>query len=625
MAHSTFCNVLNAIGATITYIRNFVLNAIFLFIIFIIALAIILAIAVSDSDKNKQDVPEENYYSRNIIYVELGNTLEDSPKIANPAQDFLDTINDDVKPYVFYQDLIDSIKLATKDDNITTLVINAQATSYIRLDMVKDIGEQIQKFREKGKKVYIYAHSYSQSVYALATYADFIGLDPFGSVEFTGMSLKTLYYKDLLDNTMISIFVPKAGTHKSAAEPYLRNDMSQHVKDEYMGIIGDLWQQYTEVIKQNRNIDPNNLLLGSAPFLSELKKYFGDMAIMALKNNLVTNVNSYSAFLDFVASQTNTKVITDKNKKTDNLEAIAYSDYLTKNKPSESAKDKVAIIYGIGEIISNGESLTDFSSDNIVPLIRQASDDKNVKALVLYLNTPGGEVIASEDIRRELMRFKTNDRKIVVYMAGMTASGGYWISTAADKIVAQNSTITGSIGVFAITGSIHQLIENYGIHLDGVSNSEASSSTILAKIPEGIKETMQLEIDSTYFKFKNFVSLSRNINITEVDDLAQGKIYTGKQAIKLNLIDSIGNFEDAVMLAAKEAGIEKKFKTQDILPKATNGLNSFSSLFVRAVAEINKPLSEKLINELLPKPVAKAIKKDSKMQVLSITPVNANY
>ncbi|MGN1394276.1 MAG: signal peptide peptidase SppA [Succinivibrionaceae bacterium] len=626
----SFLKILDRIGGFITYFRNFVINSIFIlcFIIVCVTFFISIIIGINSLGSNKNDKTKDNL-SNQIITINIDETIQDRPYISNPTKEFIESINNKKKfNYVYFQDIIDTLNIASKDNNIKAVVINAENMNYVRLDIIKNLEKSFANFKKSGKKIYFFTHSFNQSTYLLASYADNIYMDPFGTIEFDGISLKTLFFKDFLDLIKLDIYTPKAGTHKSATEPYNRNNMSPWVKEEYQVIINDLWSQYGIILSKNKNININDYLLASDKFYKKLNENKGYFTFVAKKDGLISDHISYYNFIRRVASETKTKLEKNKDLNEYQLKSISYKDYLSHfRKPNKAFKNnQIAVIYGIGEISSYSDEETDFASNNILPLIKKATENPKVKALVLYLNTPGGEVIASEAIRRELLHFKNSckNRKIIVYMSGMTASGGYWISTIADKIVAQESTITGSIGVLAITGSIQNIINNFGIYYDGVAIDDQSDTSPLKKMSDNAKRVIQLNIDNTYLRFLKFVSKSRNMSVNDVDKIAQGKIYTGKQALNIGLIDKIGTFEDAINLAAELTKIDNKYDVKYMTPITNKGLEFFNSLLLKGISEFNKPLTIRLYEEFSKKAPLPKISED-KIIPYSINPIVVNY
>lgn len=646
---NSFFKCLDKIGGAVTYFRNFVLNSIFLFLLFIIMLTLLASWTVSAINNVKEEKKQAEQDQASVMIIDFGSEVTDNRIYVNPLDELLAQLENEEQQTSALPDLTYTLDAIAKGKlpHIKALFLDLSSLSYIRLDQAKILGTALDKIKSQHQNlaIYAYAPSYSQSVYALAAHANIIGLDPLGDVDIHGMALKTLYYKNLFDKIKLDVYTPKAGTHKSAVEPYNRSDMSPQVKTEYQGIVDDLWDQYKTVVLNARSSltaeDFDTIFSGSDLYLPALRQAKGDAANLALKHKLVDTVVPYAQFLQRIAKDAGTKVVYNKSENNYRIKSsVSYQDYLTNEgyNPAKipDASNSIAIVYGIGEITSSDEDdPMAFTPSNIIPQLNKIAQNPKIGAVVLYLNTPGGEVYASEQIRRKLLELKDKGKKIVVYMADMTASGGYWISTAADKIVADSSTITGSIGVLAITGSASRLAENFGITSDGVANSDTASDSIFLPINDKQKEIMQLSIDSVYHTFVNNVSKARNIPYDEANKIAQGRIYTGIYAQKIKLVDEIGDLNTAIslahnMLVKKQTTPPKYFHSEPVVSSTMEMLNIF---FAKAVSKVSEPAAIKLINGYMRDPVLRNTIKNQegnqgpspKYQTYSYTPLGIDY
>lgn len=624
----SFFKFLDYIGGIITYIRNFVVNAVFLLIAFIVFMSILAAVLSS---------PEDAVLSADkIVYVNVQNTIHDAPRMESKLEKLMNAINGVREEHVYTEQLIKIFDYASTDPDVEAVVLDLSRTVGVRLDVIKSLEPSINRFKKAGKKIYAYADSYSQSTYALATYADQIYLSGLGDVSITGVNARNLYFKDFLDNIEITVFTPKAGTHKSAVEPFNRNDMSPQVKEEMKGITSALWNQYAEIIKKNRpKLNLDSLLFGSDELIALEEATPADKNIY-LESGAVDNVMNRNVFFSSIAKVYDIDYGYSSAKNGYEFNTVDAEQYFAKIK-AEETKDydsykKIGVIYGLGEIgyQDQGDSnLTTFSPEHIIPLIQQATDN-DYSALILYMNTPGGSVNASEDIRAALAEYKEQTNgKIIVYMSGMTASGGYWISTVADQIVAQHSTITGSIGVFGMLFNGAELTGNLGIHEDGVGTNPNASMSFTAPITENQKKLVQLEINKTYANFLKLVAAARNMETDRVNELAQGKIYTGDTALELKLVDKIGSF-DTALKTAKDLIKSQNPKVTVLMPKDDNSVNAVSNLLIRAVAKYDRPLALQLVDGLIEDhPAVKAAVKNRKglngENQIMIQPYRINY
>ncbi|WP_405349567.1 signal peptide peptidase SppA [Ruminobacter amylophilus] len=615
----SFWKFLDLIGGIITYVRNFVINAFFLLFIFLFFIIIMTGLATTSDDS----VPETN----KIVFVDVHSTIYDAPRMESRIEVLLNTINGIHEEHIYTEQLKRIFDYASTDDEVEAVVMDLSHTESVRLDVIKSLEPAIEKFQKAGKRIYVYADSYSQSTYALASYADEIYLPKLGEVSIVGVNARNLYFKDFLDNVELTVFTPKAGTHKSAVEPFNRNDMSPQVKEE-MGIItSDLWNLYADVIRKNRpDLRLENLLFGSDNLIALEEKTPFDKNIYQ-ESGAVDKIMSKNGFYEHISKmyKVNFKYSSDKNGYDfDSTDAEQYFNSIVNNERSlGKGSDKIGVIYGLGEIgyqDPNDSNLTTFTPEHILPLIQKATND-DYKALILYLNTPGGSVTASEDIRSALVNYKNKTNgKIVVYMSGMAASGGYWISTVADTIVAQPSTITGSIGVFGMLFNGSELTEKIGIHEDGIGTNPDANLSFTAPITENQKKLIQLEINKTYANFIRLVSDSRKLERTKVEELAQGRIYTGNQALEINLVDKIGSFDTALDEARKLAE-SKNARVVQLLPKDDNRVNAVSNVIVKAVARYDRPMALKLVDDFVREhPVVKAaVSRESQIMIQPYT------
>lgn len=615
----SFWKFLDLIGGIITYVRNFVINAFFLLFIFLFFIIIMAGLATTSDDS----VPETN----KIVFVDVHSTIYDAPRMESRIEVLLNTINGIHEEHIYTEQLKRIFDYASTDDEVEAVVMDLSHTESVRLDVIKSLEPAIEKFQKAGKRIYVYADSYSQSTYALASYADEIYLPKLGEVSIVGVNARNLYFKDFLDNVELTVFTPKAGTHKSAVEPFNRNDMSPQVKEE-MGIItSDLWNLYADVIRKNRpDLRLENLLFGSDNLIALEEKTPFDKNIYQ-ESGAVDKIMSKNDFYEHISKmyKVNFKYSSDKNGYDfDSTDAEQYFNSIVNNERSlGKGSDKIGVIYGLGEIgyqDPNDSNLTTFTPEHILPLIQKATKD-DYKALILYLNTPGGSVTASEDIRSALVNYKNKTNgKIVVYMSGMAASGGYWISTVADTIVAQPSTITGSIGVFGMLFNGSELTEKIGIHEDGIGTNPDANLSFTAPITENQKKLIQLEINKTYANFIRLVSDSRKLERTIVEELAQGRIYTGNQALEINLVDKIGSFDTALDEARKLAE-SKNARVVLLLPKDDNRVNAVSNVIVKAVARYDRPMALKLVDDFVREhPVVKAaVSRESQIMIQPYT------
>lgn len=411
------------------------------------------------------------------------------------------------------------------------------------------IGKALKEFRDSGKPVYAIGENYSQGQYYLASFANKIWLSPQGVVDLHGFATNGLYYKSLLDKLKVSTHVFRVGTYKSAVEPFIRDDMSPAAREADSRWIGELWQNYLNTVAANRQIPAQQVFPGAQGLLEGLTKTGGDTAKYALENKLVDALAS-SAEIEKTLTKEFGWSKTDKNYR-----AISYYDYALKT-PADTG-DSIGVVFANGAIMDGEETQGNVGGDTTAAQIRDARLDPKVKAIVLRVNSPGGSVTASEVIRAELAAARAAGKPVVVSMGGMAASGGYWISTPANYIVANPSTLTGSIGIFGVITTVENSLDSIGVHTDGVSTSPLADVSITRALPPEAQQMMQLSIENGYKRFITLVADARHSTPEQIDKIAQGHVWTGQDAKANGLVDSLGDFDDAVAKAAELAKVKQ--------------------------------------------------------------------
>lgn len=352
----------------------------------------------------------------------------------------------------------------------------------------------------------------------------------------------------MLNNLKINTHIFRVGKYKSAVEPFIRDNMSDEVREEEQIWVNKIWQQYLQIISTNRNTTIQKIFPDIQTTLNHLNQMHGDTAKYALYNNWIDEIAS-----NFSIEHTMKKKFGNKTPNS-NFNSISMYDYNpTKISHTIHNNNQIAIICINGSIIDGTDTLHSVGGDTIIHKIRNARTDPNIKALILRINSPGGSVNASELIRSELIATKKSGKPIVVSMGGVAASGGYWISTPADYIFASNSTLTGSIGIFGIINTLEKSLDAIGIHSDGVYTAPLANISINKSLPNEYIQMMQLYVNTNYHYFIKTVAESRKKSIKNINKIAQGHIWTGYDAIKNGLIDSIGDFDDAINKAVELA------------------------------------------------------------------------
>ncbi|HDG1663909.1 TPA: signal peptide peptidase SppA [Kluyvera ascorbata] len=525
----------------LNFVRELVLN---LFFILLVLVGVGIWMQVSSSSTSESS-------NRGALLMDISGVVVDKPsassKLSVIGRQIFGASSDRLQENSLF-DIVQTIRQAKDDRNITGIVLDLKNFAGGDQPSMQYIGKALREFRDAGKPVYAVGDSYSQGQYYLASFANKIWLSPQGVVDLHGFATNGLYYKSLLDKLKVSTHVFRVGTYKSAVEPFIRDDMSPAARDADSRWIGELWQNYLNTIAANRQITAQQVFPGAQGLLDGLRKVDGDTAKYALDNKLVDALGS-SAEIE--------KAMTKAfgwSKADNNYRAVSMYDYAVKTPADTGAS--IAVIFANGAIMDGEETPGNVGGDTTASQIRDARLDPKVKAIVLRVNSPGGSVSASEVIRAELAAAKAAGKPVVVSMGGMAASGGYWISTPANYIVASPSTLTGSIGIFGVINTVENTLDSIGVHTDGVATSPLADMAVTKALPPEVQQMMQLSIESGYKRFITLVAQARNSTPEAIDKIAQGHVWTGEDAKANGLVDSLGDFDDAVAKAAELAKVK---------------------------------------------------------------------
>ncbi|MFV0447105.1 MAG: signal peptide peptidase SppA [Vibrio sp.] len=447
-------------------------------------------------------------------------------------------------------DIVDTLRHAKDDDKITGLVLALRDMPETNLTKLRYIAKAINEFKASGKPVFALSDMYNQSQYYLASYADTVFMAPDGAVLLHGYSAYNMYYKTLLEKLDVNTHVFRVGTYKSAIEPFIRDDMSDAARESASRWLTQLWGAYIDDVATNRGITADALTPNMDEFLTLLEKSSGDLAQLSLKVGLVDKLATRQQIRLELA-----KTFGSDGK--DSYNAVSYYDYAPTVMPKvSSSSDDIAVVIASGTIMDGAQPRGSIGGDSTAALLRQARNDKNVKAVVLRVDSPGGSAFASEVIRNEIDALKAAGKPVVVSMSSLAASGGYWISMSADKIVAQPTTLTGSIGIFSVITTFEKGLNKLGIYTDGVGTSPFSGIGITTGLNEGAQKAMQMGIEHGYQRFISLVGENRGMSVEDIDQVAQGRVWTAQDAQKFGLVDKLGDFDDAVTLAAGLAKLD---------------------------------------------------------------------
>ncbi|HED5896600.1 TPA: signal peptide peptidase SppA [Salmonella enterica] len=526
----------------LNFVREMVLN---LFFIFLVLVGVGIWMQIDNGSNSEQT-------ARGALLLDISGVIVDKPstnhRLGVLGRQLFGASSDRLQENSLF-DIVNAIRQAKDDRNITGIVLDLKNFTGADQPSMRYIGKALREFRDSGKPVFAVGENYSQGQYYLASFANKIWLSPQGQVDLHGFATNGLYYKTLLDKLKVSTHVFRVGTYKSAVEPFIRDDMSPAAREADSRWIGELWQNYLHTVSANRQISPQQLFPGAQAIIDGLTSVGGDTAKYALDHKLV----------DALASSADVeKALTKQfgwSKTENNYRAISYYDYSLK-KPADNG-GTIAVIFANGAIMDGEETPGNVGGDTTASQIRDARLDPKVKAIVLRVNSPGGSVNASEVIRAELAAAKAAGKPVVVSMGGMAASGGYWISTPANYIVASPSTLTGSIGIFGVINTVENSLSSIGVHSDGVSTSPLAEISMTKALSPEVQQMMQLSIEYGYKRFITLVAEARKRTPEQIDKIAQGHVWTGEDAKANGLVDSLGDFDDAVAKAAELAKLKQ--------------------------------------------------------------------
>lgn len=454
-------------------------------------------------------------------------------------------------------DVVRSIKKASKDQRITGIVLDLSYFEGGDTPSLQFVGEALKQFKQSGKPVIATGELFSQKQYHLASFADQIYLNRAGMVELVGLSYSNLYFKSLFDKIEAVPHVFRVGTYKSAVEPFLRDDMSDEARENATRWLNQLWRQIRQDIAHNRGLNAETLVPVSTRYIEQFRKAKGDEAQFALQQGWVTETLTGLQIQNKLAEQFGQ----DPKK---GYRYIDYFDYAStlSDRFNLEAQDKIAVINVEGEIVWGEGDENSAGSDQIVALLNQAREDDSVRGLILRVNSPGGSAVGSELIRQAVEDLQQAGKPVVVSMGGMAASGGYWISATADKIIASPSTLTGSIGIFGLALNFEKTAKKLGVHQDGVSTSPLATQSVLKPLGKEQAELIQISIEHGYDKFIELVAKGRKMDKATVDKLAQGQIWLGESAFEHGLVDHLGDFDEAYRVLKDIINTQRKDANQ---------------------------------------------------------------
>jgi protease-4 len=457
-------------------------------------------------------------------------------------------------PETLLRDVIDAIETAKDDPRIKLLVLDLNYLQLSGLSKLQEIAAAIRDFRTAGKRVVATGDNFDQTQYYLAAQAGEVYLDPMGGVELDGFSYYRMYYKEGIDKLGIDFNIFRAGTFKSYTDQFSRNDMAPSDREESAVWLQVLWNAYVQDVSRARSLPVNALNEYVAGQPSALAAASGDSAKMALQRGLVTALKSRRQLADEL------KGLVGEDDANHSFNAVGMSPYLAATRGKRALKShgegKVGIVVAAGEMSDGRQPPGSIGGETTSDLLRQARYDNDVKAVVLRVDSPGGSEFAAEKILREVQGLRDAGKPVVVSMSTYAASGGYYISAAANQIFANPTTITGSIGVFSFIPTFQKTLEKLGVHVDGIGTTPLAGELRLDRaLGAGVKQMLQVSVEHAYSQFLHRVAEGRKRSAEDIDKIAQGRVWAGLDAQRIGLVDHLGGLKDATDAAAKLADL----------------------------------------------------------------------
>ncbi|KZN61951.1 hypothetical protein N473_20630 [Pseudoalteromonas luteoviolacea CPMOR-1] len=582
----------------LNFSRRLLVNLVFVVLIVGVVVAMM-------SSEEEILVPQDS-----VLRLNLSGMLVEQLTYVDPVDAaFDDAFGPSDKPMeVLVDDVVKVINKATHDDRIKAIHLDLKSLYHGHLDKLRDITSALDAFKEAGKPVYAHGPYFTQTQYYLASAANEISMHPYGGLSIKGFGTYPMYFKDALDKLQITQHIFRVGTYKSAVEPFIRNDMSDAAKEANKLWLNSLWAQYKEDVATRRPFDTDNFDETLTQLGEKMSTVAGDSAQFAVKYGWVDSLKTDQQFNDKLVELVGADAKGNKYKQVKFKEYLAsISNFPTQPNPFT---DKVAVVVAKGQIVDGKRKAGMIGGDSTAALLRKARLDNNVKAVVLRIDSGGGSMFASEQIRNEVLAIKAAGKPIVASMGSVAASGGYWIAASANEIWASPSTITGSIGIFGTIFTFENSLKELGVYSDGVATTELKSSSISRGIDPQYADIIQMGVEDAYDKFLSMISEARNLNKADVNEVAQGRVWLAPQALEFGLIDKLGTKEEAIKSAAALASlehyevftVEQTLSEKEQLMQQILGAELVQSLLPRATQQDTlQKVTQQSINQLINK------------------------
>ncbi|QNH11152.1 signal peptide peptidase SppA [Xanthomonas sp. GW] len=545
------------------FTRRLILNLVFFGFLLLLLLAIVFAMARGDGAKTLRD--------RTTLLIAPEGTLVEQFSADPVSRALTKAMGDKGAEEIQLRDLIRALEAAKTDPKIERVALRLDKLQPSGFASMREVSAALQDLRASGKQVVAYSDSLSQAQYLLAAQANEVYLDPMGSVVLEGLGRYRQYFREgLQDKLGVDVHLFKVGEFKSAAEPYVLDAASPASKEADLFWMNDVWQRYVADIAKARKLAPEQISAGIDTMPEGIAAAGGDMAKFALQQKLVDGLKTREEVEELLTKRGVADDDADTGFRNVNLDA--YLQQLDLRRSPVDSRPQVAVVVAAGEISGGEQPAGRIGGESTAALLRDARDDDAVKAVVLRVDSPGGEVFASEQIRREVVALKAAGKPVVVSMGDLAASGGYWISMNADRIYADPSTITGSIGIFGMIPNLTRSLDKIGVHTDGVGTTRfAGAFDVTRPMDPVVGQVIQSVINKGYADFTGKVAQARNKPVEAIDQVARGRVWSGAQAKERGLVDAFGGFKDAVADAAARAklGDRDKYRVRYIEKPAT--------------------------------------------------------
>jgi len=465
-------------------------------------------------------------------------------------------------PETLLRDLIDAVRAAQKDDRVKVLVLDLGGMMGGGITKMEELAAAIREFKTSGKKVIAVGESYDQMQYYVAANADEIYLDPRGVLLIEGYGYYRTFLKGAIDKLGVDINIFRAGTFKTATEQFSRSDMSPEDKEQSLVWLNSIWKQYQDAVTKARGLEQDAIAKYVDEFAAAIRERQGDTAAVALDRGLVTEIKSRHEVEDEL------KALVGEDEQEHTFQNIDYWDYLRAVRPPQVHQgDRIGVVVASGEILDGDQPPGTIGSDSAVRLLRKARYEDDIKAVVLRIDSPGGSMLASEIIRREIDALRAAGKPVIASMSSMAASGGYYIAMDADEIWASPTTLTGSIGVWAVLPTFQDTLQKIGVTTDGIGTTAlAGSLNVGRELTPQAKDILQASVENAYMTFVGHVAAARKKPIDQVDSVAQGRVWAGNDAATHGLVDKLGSFQEALDAAAARASLGDDYKVEYIEP-----------------------------------------------------------